>query len=524
AHNESTPVDSHKNNTALPPEEQLEELVLEGTHAGLLPVLDSLLKHTAPDKIINNLLIPAMKRVGELFGKGKLQLPFVLQSAEVMKQAVGYLEPFMEKQTNTPGKSIVLATVRGDVHDIGKNLVDIILSNNGYKVYNLGIKVDIDTILKKAQEVQARAIGMSGLLVKSTGIMKSNIEAMHERNLHIPVLLGGAALTREFVEQECAPLLNAPVFYCKDAFDGLQAMERIGETPGAALTDAPAKASREKPLRDSSGEVSDAQPHPELIELASPAVPLPESNDIEQLSLDFDSLIPYINRKRLFRARWGYRRGASSEQEYLELEEAIIQPEFEKLTAWLAEGHIAPPKAAFRLLPCNRTGDNRVHIFEGSPQAELYSPAAEFKFSRQSQPPHLSVADYFLPDSVGRHDLIGLQIVTLRTAIQGEIHRLFSNDNYRDYLHLHGLAVELTEAAAEYVQSLMYKKLQIPESGKRYSFGYPCCPDLTANRTIAALLKAEELGISFTEDDQMVPELSTAAFICFNPQADYFSL
>ncbi|MFO7729471.1 MAG: homocysteine S-methyltransferase family protein [Spirochaetia bacterium] len=329
AHKESGPVDSPQKSAALSPEEQLEELVLEGSHAGLLPVLDTLLKHSAPDKIINSLLIPAMKRVGELFGKGKLQLPFVLQSAEVMKQAVGYLEPFMDKQTNIPGKSIVLATVRGDVHDIGKNLVDIILSNNGYKVYNLGIKVDIDTILKKAQEVQAGAIGMSGLLVKSTEIMKSNIETMRERNLHIPVLLGGAALTREFVEQECAPLIQAPVFYCKDAFDGLQAMERIEETPGAALTDAPAKASREEPLRDSSGGVSDTQPHPESPDLASHAVPLPESNDIEQLSLDFDSLIPYINRKRLFRARWGYRRGASSEQEYLELEEAIIQPEFD---------------------------------------------------------------------------------------------------------------------------------------------------------------------------------------------------
>ncbi|HKK64930.1 MAG TPA: dihydropteroate synthase, partial [Clostridia bacterium] len=238
---ENSSVNTTKSHASLSPEEQLEELVLEGTHAGLLPLLDTLLNHTAPDTIINSLLIPAMKRVGELFGKGKLQLPFVLQSAEVMKQAVGYLETFMEKQVGSPAKSVVLATVRGDVHDIGKNLVDIILSNNGYKVYNLGIKVDIDTILKKAQEVKAGAIGMSGLLVKSTRIMKSNIEAMRDRNLHIPVLLGGAALTREFVEQECAPLINAPIFYCKDAFDGLQAMERVEEAAGAALKDAPRK-------------------------------------------------------------------------------------------------------------------------------------------------------------------------------------------------------------------------------------------------------------------------------------------
>src|SRR6056297_1793933 len=529
---ENSSVNTTKSHASLSPEEQLEELVLEGTHAGLLPVLDSLLKNTPPDKIINNLLIPAMKQVGELFGKGKLQLPFVLQSAEVMKQAVGYIEPFMEKQTSTLHKSVVLATVRGDVHDIGKNLVDIILSNNGYKVYNLGIKVDIDTILKKAQEVQAGAIGMSGLLVKSTEIMKSNIKAMAARNLHIPVLLGGAALTRDFVEQECAPLINAPVFYCKDAFDGLQAMERIEENAGAPTTDAPRKAMQKKSLEVSSGSSSKAQAPYESLKLASHAVPLTESNEIEQLTLDFESLLPYVNRKRLFRARWGYRRGASSEQEYLELEETIIQPEFEKLIAWLGKEHIAPPKAAFRLLPCNRTGDNRVCIFDGGPQANFHRPAAEFNFSRQIQPPHLSVADYFLPDSTDRHDLIGLQIVTLGNTIQREIHRLFSNDNYRDYLHLHGLAVELTEAAAEYVQTLMQSKLQPPENGasstsisaKRYSFGYPCCPDVAANRTIAALLSAEKLGVSFTEDDQIVPELSTAAFVCFNPQADYFPI
>jgi len=532
ANKESSPVDTQKTHASLSPEEQLEELVLEGTHAGLLPVLDSLLKNTPPDTIINKLLIPAMKQVGELFGMGKLQLPFVLQSAEVMKQAVGYLEPFMEKQTSTLHKSVVLATVRGDVHDIGKNLVDIILSNNGYKVYNLGIKVDIDTVLEKAKEVKAGAIGMSGLLVKSTGIMKSNIEAMRDRNLHIPVLLGGAALTHEFVEQECAPLINAPVFYCKDAFDGLQAMERIEENAGAPTTDAPRKAMQKKSLEVSSGSSSKAQAPYESLKLASHAVPLTESNEIEQLTLDFESLLPYVNRKRLFRARWGYRRGASSEQEYLELEETIIQPEFDKLTGWLCEGHIAPPKAAYRLMPCNRTGDNRVRIFESGPEAEFYRHAAEFYFSRQIQPPHLSVADYFLPDSTDRHDLIGLQIVTLGNTIQREIHRLFSNDNYRDYLHLHGLAVELTEAAAEYVQTLMQSKLQPPENGasstsisaKRYSFGYPCCPDVAANRTIAALLSAEKLGVSFTEDDQIVPELSTAAFVCFNPQADYFPI
>jgi 5-methyltetrahydrofolate--homocysteine methyltransferase len=539
------------------PEEQLQELVLEGSHADLIPTLDTLLEHTSPDKIINSLLIPAMKRVGELFGKGKIQLPFVLQSAEVMKQAVSYLEPFMEKKTSDKENSIVLATVKGDVHDIGKNLVDIILSNNGYKVYNLGIKVDIDAVLKKAQEVQANAIGMSGLLVKSTALMKSNIEAMRDRGIHLPVLLGGAALTREFVEKECASLLETPVFYCRDAFDGLHAMEKIKHQskdrpkPGRT-TDKPEPTSS-TPVRSAETGVPVTNSNTAActgthIEVARHTVPTPLTEKIEKIQLRLEEVLPFINHKRLFRARWGYRRGAGSEAEYLELEKTVIRPEFDKLITWLAAQRIADPAAAFRLLPCNQTGTG-VTVFPPQGQTEPAAenttatggPAplpAEFAFRRQQHPPFRSVTDYFLPESAGQRDLIGLQIVTLGAEIQTEIWKLFAKDNYRDYLHLHGLAVELTEAAADYVQTRLQAALRLPaDAGEnsntiaagsvpatRYSFGYPCCPNLASNRTIAALLDAQEIGVEFSEDDQMLPEFTTAAFVVFNPQADYFSI
>ena len=247
-------------------------------------------------------------------------------------------------------------------------------------------------------------------------------------------------------------------------------------------------------------------------------MPQAGSYEIEKVQIPVGELLPFINQQRLFRARWGYRRGAASEQEYLELEKTIIRPEFDTLIERLAAEHIADPLAAFRLLPCRRTGE----------KVKLLGPAdTEFSFRRQQRPPFRSLADYFLPESAEQNDLIGLQIVTLGQRIQTEIQELFSRDNYRDYLHLHGLAVELTEAAAEYVQHRMQAALSpagetVPAT--RYSFGYPCCPDLSANRTIAGLLHADEMGVEFTEDDQMVPEFTTAAFVLFNPRADYFSL
>lgn len=517
------------------PEERLELLVLEGSKTGLSELLDELMKSCPAAEIISDHLIPAMQKVGEFFGTGKLQLPFVLQSAEVMKKAVDYLEPCMDHKQEKPGKKVVLATVRGDVHDIGKNLVDIILSNNGYEVFNLGIKVDIETMIEKAAELKADAIGMSGLLVKSTQIMKANLQELQRRDMQIPVLLGGAALTEKFVREECAPLLKAPVFYCRDAFDGLHALQEIsGGKEGQSEREAGRPPGKIEPRRLPGEAAPDqgpdgAAPGRRVIDEPSGRPPLPPTFDLQRLiDIDPEKLFTYINRSRLFRSRWRYRRGAESEKAYLDLEQRELVPLFDETKKKLLSASFLRPRISFRFLPCGREGDDVVLL-----EPETGDETARFHFTRQLQPPFGSVADFFRPLSGPQGDLLALQIVTLGPEIAEEIHRLFREDDYREYLHLHGLAVELTEALADYTQNhvekMLYKKESVESEGKsgggpvgtRYSFGYPCCPDLSTNRTIAELLEADRLGITFSEDDQMVPEFSTSAFICFNPLAEY---
>ena len=505
--------------TALSPEEELQELVLDGTSAGLTEALNQLVKTRQASSIISEVLIPAMKKVGKLFGEGSLQLPFVLQSAEVMKKAVDHLEPYLEHHGNGPGKKIVLATVRGDVHDIGKNLVDIILSNNGYQVINLGIKVDIETIIEKVLEIDADAVGLSGLLVKSTSIMKMNLEEMRRRGIHIPVLLGGAALTEKFVRQECAPILKAPVYYCRDAFDGLHALENADTRSAVQIPEESAQI-------DPASEVQKKEAYvPDRRSYASDFVPEPPSFNLERLeNIDLKDLFEHINRSRLFRSRWKYRRGAASESEYQALEREELIPLFEKLKTQLIDRSILTPQASYRFFPCRSKADELI-LFDHAARNEI----SRFGFARQKKAPFTAVSDFFLPEQAEKDDITALQIVTLGTSIGEEIHRTFMDNNYRDYLHLHGLAVELTEALADYTQIALEKTLGIQAEaeplgifkGTRYSFGYPCCPELSTNRIIADLLKADTLGIGFSGDDQMVPEFSTSGFVCFNPKAEY---
>jgi 5-methyltetrahydrofolate--homocysteine methyltransferase len=511
-----------------PPEERLAARIARGDRSGLSDLLKEILAVRKAGEIISDILIPAMRGVGELFGAGKLQLPFVLQSAEAMREAVNILTPFLEKSGRTAAKKIVLATVRGDVHDIGKNLVDIILSNNGYEVHNLGIKCEIDRIIDEARRIGADAVGMSGLLVKSTQIMRDNIGEMARRGLDIPVLLGGAALTERFVSEECAPLIGSPVFYCRDAFDGLAAMERISSGGGSAEPAGRASASH-----DSGGSCADrgeggrrASSPPRVLDDAEiPRIPFIGTRLVEGVSLD--EIRSLLNEQLLFKIRWGYRRGRLSEDEYRVMLENRVKPELEALADRAEREGIFLPAGIYGYFPCRRSG-NKLILLDGG-NGEI----ARFPFPRRSCDPKLSIVDYFRSggpaDERGALDFIALQAVTLGPRASEETARLFSENRYREYLLMHGLAVEMTEAFAELLTERIREELGLesPRSGKeargkRYSFGYPSCPDLGMNRTLLELLDARRIGIELTDTGQMVPEQTTCAFFVHHPEAEYF--
>ncbi len=509
----------------LPLDERIKQRVINGNRSGLEELLLAALKEKPALAIINDWLIPAMKRVGELFGAGKMQLPFVLQSAEVMKYAVDKLQPYMEKTSEQTQKSIVLATVRGDVHDIGKNLVDIILTNNGYKVYNLGIKCEIEKMIQKAIEVKADAIGMSGLLVKSTVVMKENLEELRRRNIQLPVLLGGAALNRSYVEQICAPILEAPVVYCADAFEGLRVMNLIKE----------GKLEKTQPL--SAPRVKTTSPPPSTVVTdvsRDITIPVPPFwGDRIVTDIDLDTVYSYLTESVLFRGRWGYRRGNLSSEEYEALLEAKVKPEFAALKRHCKEEGFFEPKVVYGYYPCHSEG-NELIIYDPQSGKEWL----RLSFPRQKKPPYRCIADFFLPVESDRRDVIAFQVVTIGDRASREAERLYRANAYKDYLLFHGLSVESAEALAEYWHKQIRRELGIASEdgdtiedlivqkyrGSRYSFGYPACPDLSENRKLFTILRPERIGVSLTEEDQMVPEQTTSAFIVHHPQAKYFTL
>jgi 5-methyltetrahydrofolate--homocysteine methyltransferase len=513
-----------------PLEDRIKERIVQGNRVGLEKLLMQALDQYSAIQIINKLLIPAMKRVGDLFGAGKMQLPFVLQSAEVMKFAVDKLEPFMKKTDTQSQLKIVLATVRGDVHDIGKNLVDIILSNNGFKIYNLGIKCEIDTMLQEAERVGAHAIGMSGLLVKSTVIMKENIEEMQKRGMHIPVLLGGAALTRSYVDDICAPLLEAPVVYCADAFAGLNVMSLIQNNDLESYVNAEREKRRQR-----------TQPKPRVAPQAKEEtirrdvnIPYPPFwGDKIVTDIDLNTVFEYLTETVLFRGRWGYRRGTLSREEYENLLETTVRPEFESLKSYAREHHLLDPKLVYGYYQANSDGNDVIVYRPNSDQEWI-----RFTFPRQNRVPNRSIADFFLPLDSGKKDIIALQVVTVGMEAQKKSEQLYENNEYKNYLMFHGLAVETAEALAEYWHEKIRKELNITEQdgvsmeeflvqtyrGSRYSFGYPACPDLSENRKIFQLLRPERIDVTLSEEDQMVPEQTTSAFIVHHPQAKYFAL
>jgi len=511
-------------------DEKIKKRIIDGSKTGLQELLNEKLKKSAALDIINNQLIAAMKVVGELFGKGELQLPFVLQSAEVMKAAVDILKPFIEKKNEETQKSIVLATVKGDVHDIGKNLVDIILSNNGYKVYNLGIKCEIDTIYRKAVEVKADAIGMSGLLVKSTQIMKENIEYLKEKNCLTPVLLGGAALTPGYVNETCAPIIESPVIYCANAFDGLKAMNSIKENKieEYSIAEKLKYSSRKKMnIIQQSMAVNEKINH----DIAVPAAPFLGSRVVE--NIDLDEVYQYLTEEVIFRGRWGYRRGKLSKEEYESLINKTVRPEFERLKKICRDKKLFEPKLIYGYYRCNSANDE-VIIYKNKTDEVL----AKIKFPRQTISPNRCIADFFKPADSGEKDLIAFQIVTAGRKAGEYSYGLYAKDKYKDYLLFHGLSVETAEALAELWHKKIREELKITGDdgkniddfvvqkyrGSRYSFGYPACPNLEGNKIIYDLLEAGRIDIEMTEDFQMIPEQTTSAFIVHHPQAKYFNI
>ncbi len=502
------------------PEQELHQKIVRGDKDGIEDVLAVLLDRYPPLEIVNQILVPAMRHVGELFGKGELLLPFVLQSAEAMKKSVAWLEPHMQKVDQEEGTKILLATVQGDVHDIGKNLVDILLSNNGYKVFNIGIKVPAETIIAKARELNVDIIGLSGLLVKSAIVMQESLPQYREAGLTMPILLGGAALTSDFVATSCVPNYDAPVVYCADAFAGLKALKDYEAGTLKATVATPKNAlPRMKPgVKD----VNIDRSHP---------VPTPPFYGLRHvIDIDPAKLFPYVNEQALFRGRWGYRRTAStSAEEYIELTRNTVTPLYEGLKQRALQEGLLRPKAAYGYFRCYSEGDTVFVETAGEPLA--------FDFPRQSSPPHLCIADYYRSRDEGG-DVAAFFVVTIGEQIAVETKKLFEADSYHDYLMLHGFSVEVTDALAEYWHEVMRYELGISAEkptdmtgyvtqgyqGSRYGFGYPACPDLDAHKMLFKLLEPEAIGVTLTETMEMVPEVSTSAIIAHHPQAKYFAV
>ncbi|MFN8017714.1 MAG: methionine synthase [Acidimicrobiales bacterium] len=541
--------DEREDRSGWPVTQRLHHRIIDGDREGLTDDLDlAMAEGIPPLEIINEHLLGGMKVVGELFGSGEMQLPFVLQSAETMKAAVAHLEPHMEKVADGEDASkgrIVLATVKGDVHDIGKNLVDIILTNNGYEVHNIGIKISISEMIEKALEVDAHAIGMSGLLVKSTLIMRENLEELNARELaDIPVLLGGAALTRSYVERDLREVYEGRLFYGKDAFEGLRVMDRLGEIrrdPGAddpewgrvpSTSTVRARAGIEE-RDDTDVELPERSPE---VEADNPVFvpPFIGSRIVKGISLD--DIAGYLNETALFRNQWGFRpNDGESDDDFKERLRAELRDQLAKARA----DDLLVPQVVYGYWPANGDGTDVVVWQDDARTTEL----ARFGFPRSTREPHLCIADFFRPlsggdDGKGELDYVAFMIVTMGERVSERTAELFKTDQYQEYLLLHGLGVEMAEALAELWHRRIREELGYADEdgpnlqglfrqqyrGGRYSWGYPACPDLEDNETVARLLEAERIGIVVNEDTgfQFQPEQSTSAIICHHPKAKYF--
>ena len=558
-------------------EEKLKHHIIDGEKIELEDHLKIALEKYPALEIVNDILLGGMKVVGDLFGSGQMQLPFVLQSAEVMKTAVKFLEPFMEKVEGEQSKGVmVLATVKGDVHDIGKNLVDIILTNNGYRVLNLGIKQTIEEILQAVSENQCDAVGMSGLLVKSTLVMRDNLEIMNERGINVPVILGGAALNRKYVDNDLVPIYNGQLFYARDAFDGLHAMDlltqkeskvqspkskvaaaggsaesfgTVGESNAAdddsiqTVTDVEDLVGEDAKLGTQAARVSaksvGGTTHTTKSDVNAaeiiPSAPFYGSKLVE--IRDLTKVFAFINETALFKGQWQYKQGKSSKEDYAKLLETTVYPKFNEIKNQAIREKLLEAKLVYGYFPCQSDGNDLI-IYQDDERTERM----RFTFPRQPIEQrggkNLCLADYFASKDSGKIDVVAFDLVTMGRKASEHAAELFKADKYNDYLLFHGLSVESAEALAEMWHKRIREELGIagkdaPEmaklfhqgyQGSRYSFGYPACPNLEDQTKLFELLQPERIDVELSEEFQLHPEQSTSAIIIHHPEAKYFNV
>jgi 5-methyltetrahydrofolate--homocysteine methyltransferase len=518
---------------ALPLNERLQRRIIDGEKVGLSEDLQSALDLKIPAlEIINEYLLSGMKTVGELFGKGEMQLPFVLQSAEVMKTAVAYLEPFIEKTDDQGRGKILLATVKGDVHDIGKNLVDIILSNNGYETVNIGIKQTVNQIIDAATENNVDVIGMSGLLVKSTVIMKENLQELDSRGLgkKWPVVLGGAALTRSFVEQDLSEQFSGTVRYAKDAFEGLKLMDTLmGIKRGVAGAELPPLKPRRTAKRSGDDvKVIDTNRSDVASDNLIPKAPFYGSRVVKGIALA--DYVHMLDERALFLGQWGLKG-----KDFEEMAQTQGRPQLRSLLNDVQSNGWLNAAVVYGYFPCYSEGNDLVVVHhEGDLKGK---ERVRFNFPRQSRDRRLCLADFFRGKDSSELDVVSFQFVTMGQSISDAISKLFNANLYREYLELHGLSVQLTESLTEHWHARTREELGINVldskdlkeifdqgyQGSRYSFGYPACPDLEQQLQICELLDPDRIGVSLSEEFQLHPEQSTSSIVLHHPEAKYFN-
>ncbi|CAB4667393.1 unannotated protein [freshwater metagenome] len=519
-------------------EQILRQRIIDGDREGLIEDLELARSNgIAALDIINEILLDGMREVGELFGSGRMQLPFVLQSAETMKTAVAHLEQYMEKTGESSAKGkLVLATVKGDVHDIGKNLVDIICTNNGYEVHNIGIKIGIQEMIEKVKEVNADALGMSGLLVKSTIIMRDNLQELNTQELSdIPVLLGGAALTRSYVEQDLRKVYDGRVFYGKDAFEGLSVLDTLMNIKKTGIDDPDFGRKLGTRLIERAEKV---EVDPSTIPARSPEVetdnevftpPFLGSKVVKGIGLD--EIAEYINETALFRNQWQYRPNeGETDADFKDRIRPLLR---EQLGAAKSGGYLVP-QVVYGYFPVNADGNDLIVWTDDTRTVEK----ARFHYPRQKVAPYMCIADFYRSVESGEKDYAAFHIVTMGSPVSEKAAELFAENKYNDYMVLHGIGVEMAEALAEYWHHRIRTEWGYVDQdgpslaglfrqqyrGGRYSWGYPACPDLEDNATVAELLEAGRIGIEVSEETgwQYQPEQTTSAIICHHPKAKYF--